>query len=354
MSRISAFLHPCISAFLRFRLPAFLHFCIPALRQLCLPAFLHFCILLMIPSAASGGDRYALIISGASGGPRYAQRYQALRKSLVATLRQKFGYADDHLILLAEAPEAGVRSATRDNVRAALGELRQRVAKDDVVLVFLVGHGTTLDSDDGKFNLVGPDLTGDQWAALIKPIAGRMVFVNTTGGSFPFLHRIAGPGRVVVTSTNSAAQQFDTVFPEFFVKAFDDPSADLDKNGKVSIWEAFSYASAAVKAWFEERGQLATERPLLDDTGAGIGREAGSPGPDGALAQVTYLQPDAAVPPTADTELARLLKQRADLESAVELLRASKSNTPPEQYEPELERLLLELARIDRLIRSRT
>jgi hypothetical protein len=346
-------------------IPAFLHFCasltVPRKRAIvgilhfCVPAFLHFCMFLMIPSAASAGDRYALIISGASGGPRYAQRYQALRKSLVATLGQKFGYADNHLIILAEAPEAGgVRSATRENVRAALGELRQRVAKDDVVLVFLVGHGTTLDSDDGKFNLVGPDLTGDQWASLIKPIAGRVVFVNTTGGSFPFLHRIAGPGRVVVTATNSVAQQFDTVFPEFFVKAFDDPSADLDKNGKVSIWEAFNYASAAVKTWFEERGQLATERPLLDDTGAGIGREAGSPGPDGALAQVTYLQPDAAVPLTADTELARLLKQRAELESALELLKARKATVPTDQYEPELERLLLELARLDRLIRTRS
>jgi hypothetical protein len=350
MSRILAFLHSGI---------AFLRFCLtlPVPRRrliICILAFLHFCISLAIPSAAFAGDRYALIVTGASGGPQYAQRYLALRKSLVATLRQKFGYADDHLIVLAEAPEAGVRSATRENVRAALGELRRRVAKDDVLLVLLVGHGTALDSDDGKFNLVGPDLTGDQWAGLIKPIVGRIVFVNTTSGSFPFLHRIAGPGRVVLTATDSVAQQFDTVFPEFFVKAFDDPSADLDKNGKVSIWEAFTYASAAVKAWFQERGQLATERPLLDDTGAGIGREAGSPGADGALAQVTYLQPEALIPLTADAELARLLKQRAELESALDLLRATKSNVPPDQYEADLERLLLELARIDRLIRSRT
>jgi hypothetical protein len=323
-------------------------------RVLAFLAFLHSCIFLAIPSAAFAGDRYALIVTGASGGPQYAQRYQALRKSLVATLRQKFGYADDHLIILAEAPEAGVRSATRDNVRAAIGELRRRVAKDDVVLILLVGHGTTLDSDDGKFNLVGPDLTGEQWASLIKPIAGRIVFVNTTAGSFPFLHRIAGPGRVVLTATDSVAQQFETVFPEFFVKAFDDPSADLDKNGKVSIWEAFGYASAAVKAWFEERGQLATERPLLDDTGAGIGREAGAPGADGALAQVTYLQPDAAIPLTADTEVARLLRQRSELESALDRLRGSKSNVPPDQYEADLERLLLELARLDRQIRSRS
>lgn len=311
-------------------------------------------ITVMPPARVLAGDRYALIVTGASGGPQDAQKYQAWRKSFVTTLREKFGYADDHLIILAEEKEAGVRSATRANVRAALGELRRRAAKDDVVLVLLIGHGTMLDGDDGKFNLVGPDLTGDGWANLIKPIVARMVFINTTGGSSPFLHRIAGPGRVVLTATDSAAQQFDTVFPEFFVKAFDDPLADLDKNRKVSIWEAFSYASAGVKDWFEERGQLATERPLLDDTGAGIGREAGSPGPDGALARVTYLQLDAPIPLTADTELARLLKRRAEIESALDLLRASKSNVPADRYEAGLEKLLLELVRLDRQIRARS
>ena len=65
------------------------------------------------------------------------------------------------------------------------------------------------------------------------------------------------------------------------------------KNGRVSIWEAFTYASAGVRQWFEQKGQLPTERPLLDDTGAGIGREAQNPGTDGAIARVTYLEPDA-------------------------------------------------------------
>jgi hypothetical protein len=211
-----------------------------------------------------------------------------------------------------------------------------------------------LDADDGKFNLVGPDLTGAEWAGLIKPIAGRVVFVNTTSGSFPFLHQLAGPGRIVLTATDSAAQQWDTVFPEFFVRAFEDASADADKNRKVSIWEAFVYADARVKIWFEERGRLATERPLLDDTGRGVGREAGSEGPDGSLAQVTYLQPDVVIPPTADAELAALLKKRAEVESAIDRLRMSKPTIAGDRYDAELERLLLELTRIDRQIRSRS
>ena len=109
------------------------------------------------------------------------------------------------------------------------------MTKDDQLLVLLIGHGTSLDGDEAKFNLVGPDLSATEWADLLKPIAGRVVFVNTTGASFPFLRKLAGRNRVVLTATDAAAQQFETVFPEFFVKAFDDPAADLDKNNRVSI-----------------------------------------------------------------------------------------------------------------------
>src|SRR5205823_3055061 len=226
------------------------------------------------------------------------------------TLREKFGYGDDHIIVLAEREGEGVAKATRENVQRTAGELRRRLTKDDQLLILLIGHGTSVEgSEDAKFNLVGPDLRASEWADLVKPIAGRLVFVDTTGASFAFLKRLAGRGRIVLTATDSAAQQFETLFPEFFVKAFDDPAADADKNGRVSVWEAFGYASAAVRQWFDQHGQLATERPLLDDTGAGIGREAQNPGSDGATARVTYLQPDV-VPAAGDVALAALLKRR--------------------------------------------
>lgn len=313
-----------------------------------------FLVIIASASSALAGERYALIITGASGGPQFAKKYDAWRVSFITTLRSTFDYPADHVLVLAEEEGAGVKRATRDNVRAALADLRRRAAKDDVVLVLLIGHGTVADREDAKFNLVGPDLTADEWVDLVKPIAGRLVFVNTTSGSFPFIHKLSGRNRIVLTANDSAAQQFETVFPDYFLKAFGDPAADLDKNGKVSIWEAFSYASAGVRGWFEARGQLATERPLLDDTGNGAGREANTPGPDGPVAQVTYLQPEAVIPATGDAELASLLRRRAELESDLELIRARKPTLAPDEYELTLEKLLLELARLDRQIRSKT
>ena len=301
----------------------------------------------------SAGDHYAIVITGAAGGEAYAQKYDKWRLSFVATLREKFHYPDDHVVVLADADSAGVLKATRENVRRVLGDLRKRATKDDQILVLLIGHGTSLDGEDAKFNLVGPDLSASEWADLLKPIAGTLIFVDTTSGSFPFLRKIAGRGRVVVTSTDSAAQLFETAFPEFFVKAFDDPAADVDKNGRVSMWEAFSYASAGVRQWFEQRGRLATERPLLDDTGAGIGREAQNPGADGAVARVIYLEPEAASA-ASDTAAGALLKRKADLEAQIEALKARKDSLPPDQYDAELEKLLLELARVSQQIRTKS
>lgn len=311
-------------------------------------------LLVLTANTAFAGDRYALVVTGASGGDAYAQKYAKWRVSFVDTLRTTFHYEPQRLIVLAETGSEGVQKATRENVRSALADLRKRMTKDDQLMVLLVGHGTSLDGDEAKFNLVGPDLSASEWSDLLRPLPGRLVFVNTTGASFPFLRKLAGKGRIVLTATDAAAQQFETVFPGFFIKAFDDTAADLDRNNRVSMWEAFTYASAGVRQWFEQKGQLPTERPLLDDTGAGIGREAQNPGTDGAIARVTYLEPDAALTLPADTQLAGLMRRRAELETQLEALKARKESTPPDQYDADLEKLLVEIARISAQIRAKS
>jgi hypothetical protein len=310
--------------------------------------------LVAAPSRAHAGERYALIVTGASGGETYAAKYAQWRTTFTATLRDTFKYAPERVLMLAEQEGDGIQKATRENVHRVLTDLRKQLTKDDQLLVLLVGHGTSLDGDEGKFNLVGPDLTAGEWGDLLKPLPGRLVFVNTTSASFPFLRRLAGRGRIVQTATDSAAQQFETVFPEFFVNAFADGAADLDKNGRVSMWEAFTYASSGVRQSFEQKGQLPTERPLLDDTGAGVGREALNPGTDGAIARITYLEPEPALALPADTALAVLVKRRAELEALLEALKARKESTSPDQYDAELEKLLIEIARVGAQIRAKS
>jgi hypothetical protein len=281
-------------------------------------------------SPCTAGDTYALVVSGASGGAVYAKKYDSWRTSFANTLRSSFGYADDHVLTLSEA--------TRDDVRRALHGVQTRLTKDDLLLVALIGHGTA-EGDVAKFNLVGPDMTARDWADELKSIDGRLVFVDMTSASFPFLRQLARPGRIVITATDSVAQEFETVFPEFFIKAFSDPAADGDKDGRVSIFEAFLYASAHVRTWFDRQNRLPTERALIDDDGDGVGREAWSPDSDGAVAKLTYLQPRAA----ATDPLAR---RQAEIEAAIADLKARRSTMPAAAYDAELERLLTELARV--------
>jgi hypothetical protein len=294
------------------------------------------------------------LVSGASGGADFAVRFNWWRSSMASLLRAHFGYADDHLIELAENEEGAIRKASRQNVRDALADLGRRVAKDDILLIVLIGHGTATDADDAKFNLVGPDLTADEWGGLLRPITGRVVFINLASASYPFLQRLARPGRIVVTATDALAQQAETTFPEFLLSALLAVEADADKNGKVSVWEAFAYASREARTWFERQAQLPSERPLLDDTGNGIGREAGTPGPDGALAQATFIDVDRRPGTGTDPESVTLGRRRAEIESEIERLRAKKDQMPLDRYDEQLEKLLLELAQIDRQLRSKS
>lgn len=305
-----------------------------------------------LAARAGAEDRYALIVSGASGGKAFAQAYDKWRTTLAAALRTHLQIPDDHVIVLAETGGPGVGRATREGVERALQSLAGRMGPEATLLVVLIGHGSS-DGVSAKFNLVGPDLDAAEWAALLAKLPGRLVFVNTTGASFPFLSRLAGPRRIVITATASEAQRYDTVFPEFFVRAFEDEAADLDKNRRVSIWEAFAYASLQVRRWYEERGQLPTERALIDDTGDGIGIDVDQVGQDGTLARTTFFdRPVEAV--ATDPEIARLLERRTILERQIEELKARKAAMPPEEYARELERLLVELARVAREIRAKS
>ena len=197
---------------------------------------------------------------------------------------------------------------------------------------------------------ISPRLTG---RTLLTGVPGRLVVVNTTEASFPFLERLSGPNRVVITATDSAAQKYATVFPDYFVKAMGEASTDLDKNGRTSIFEIFSAASAAVKQHYQQRGQLTTERALFDDNGDGVGREAEAPGPDGALARLLYL--DAELPAAAnDPELAALLRRRRELEGEAEALKLKKGSMAAPTWEAEYEKLMIELAKVSRDIRAKS
>lgn len=310
------------------------------------------CLFLACASPAHAADRFIVIVSGATGEAQYAERYEAWRQALLKTFVERMAVDTSHVDVLFEGADEA-HAPTAANVKRVFDALRQKMRADDVALVVLIGHGT-FDGAEAKFNLVGPDMTSVQWGALMTPLRGRVAIVDTTAASFPFLADLAAPRRIVITATDSAAQRFDTVFPEYFAHAFGDEAADLDKDGRVSIWEAFLHASLGVRRYYEQRGQLATERALLDDNGDGRGREAGGEGTDGGAASRWYFDPARADAPPADEHLLMLLQKRQSLEADAEDLNQRKVLMTPDEYAKEFERLMIELARTNREIKRRS
>jgi len=306
----------------------------------------------LIAAPAAAAERYALVISGVSGGEKYAAQQKKWREEIATFLTAGLAVPDANLVVLDEEHDAS-STPTAANIRRALGDLRRRVTGSDTLLFMLLGHGT-YDGIDAKFNLVGPDLSAAEWKDALDGVAGRLVIVNTTESSFPFLEQLSSRGRVIITATDSAAQRFATVFPEYFIRSLVDGSSDFDKNGRVSILEAFNAASAGVKQHYEQRGQLSTERPLIDDDGDGTGREAGAPGADGTLAGTVYLDPEPGAQRSGDAEVAALERQRLLLEARLQALRERKSSMSDAEYQAELEKILVELARIAQQIRQRS
>jgi hypothetical protein len=302
-------------------------------------------------AAAHAGERYAIVVSGASGGAKYAALQKKWCDDLLKGLTTTYGIPDSNIVVLREENEGTSRS-TAENVRRLFADLRRRITREDTLLVVLFGHGT-FDGADAKFNLVGPDLAAREWNELIDPVSGLVVVVNTTESSFPFMEELSRRGRVVITATDSAAQRFTTIFPEYFVRAMSETTSDLDRNGRISVWEAFAAASAGVKQHYEQRGQLSIERPVLDDDGDGIGQEAQAPGSDGVVARAVFLDAETRTE-TGDAVLAGLERQRAALVAQIEALMAKKASMSEEEYQAELELLFVQLARLAQLIRERS
>lgn len=306
------------------------------------------------PGGAPRDARWAIVVSGASGGASYAEQMATWREAIQTALTSRFGFAPAQIVqLVDETARATGTPATAENVRKAFTTLGGQVEKNDLVLIVLLGHGT-FDGQAAKFNLVGPDLTAADWSVLLGQLPGRQVVVNTTEASAPFLEALAAPGRIVITATETAAQRYATVFPEYFAKALGDAQADLDKNGRTSIWELFASSSGAVARHYSERAQLTTERAMLSDTGDKTGVQATvTTGPVGTMARSFYLDRDVASE-SADPEVRELIERRRGLEAEAEAHIQGKPGADPAGWAAEFERLMIELARVSREIRQRS
>ncbi len=220
--------------------------------------------------------------------------------------------------------------------------------------IVLIGHGT-FDGKEALFNLRGPDLSGSELAAWLKPFRRPIAVIDTASASAPFINKLAATNRVIISATRSGHEHNATRFGRCLAEAIADPRGDLDQDGQTSLLEAFLSASFQVAEFYKTEGRMATEHALIDDNGDGFGTPADwfrglrpvkkskdTRVLDGLRAHQFHLvrSPD-------EARLSPEVRARRDaLEADISKLRESRVAMGDEAYFARLEPLLLDLARI--------
>ena len=297
-------------------------------------------------------NKYALIINGASGEAAYAKQFSQWTAALRGALLGRFGFAEDRVKVMAEKPpDSTTAPATAEAVKNVFAALRTELSADNVLYIFLIGHGS-FDGKEAKFNLVGPDLSGGDYNTLLAALPTRRVVVlNMASASGEFIKPLSAKGRIIITSTRSGQETNATRFTEYFITALLAADSDTDQDGHISVLEAFLYANRLTTEFYTRAGRLATEHALLEDNGDGVGHQK-LEGGDGLLARATYLDSLSVEQAATNAAIAKLIRDRTRLEGEIAQLIARKSVLPETEYETQLEKLFIDLAKVNRAIKQ--
>jgi hypothetical protein len=293
-------------------------------------------LMLLLATIPAHAAVYYVTVAGLGGEPDYEQRFTAAAKDLDKLFKAAGESAHVYTIYGAQATKAKLSEALT-------AVAHQATPQDDLVLI-LIGHGS-FDSVEYKFNLVGPDISATELAALCEHIpTKRQLIVDTTSASGGAVLTLEHPGRAVIAATKSGTEKNATVFARYWVEALQDPAADTDKSDSISALEAFQYADRKTAAFYESQKRLATEHPVFED--AGKGEAVRTPGgPEGALLSTfTVLRLGADQKAANDPARRVLLAKKEDLEQKIDALKYGKAAMDPADYKKQLTEALVQLA----------
>jgi hypothetical protein len=283
---------------------------------------------------------YYVTVAGLGGEPEYEQRFTGLANDLDKLLKASGG--DAHVYTLTGS------NATKAHLTDTMNAIARDSKPDDALTLILIGHGS-FDTVEYKFNLPGPDISGEELAALCDRVpARRQLIVNTTSASGGSIGALQKPGRIVIAATKTGTEKNATVFARYFVEALRDASADVDKNDAISALEAFQYADRKTASFYEAQKRLATEHAVIEDTGKKEGvRAPSTENGEGMLASnFVLLRIGAAQKEANDPAKRALIDRKEEIERKIDTLKYQKAAMPVDDYKKQLADALLELARV--------
>jgi len=286
-------------------------------------------LLVLLPLCAMA-EQYITIIQGLDGNAEYGNQFNIQSEKLLAAATSVIGKD--------KVPLLNRDAAGREQVLAHFDALAKSTKPSDRLTVFLVGHGS-YDGLEYKFNIPGPDLTGDDLATIFNAQpAKQQIIVNLGSSSGATQTLLKADNRTVVTATRNGEERLVTRFGSYFASGLEDSAADINKNEAVSLQEAFDYASRMVKDYFESQGQLASEHAVMEG---------------GQAAQLVLARMGKRPAQGADPELVQLVQQREQLDISIEQLQLRKAEMDTGQYMNELQQLMIDLSLVQDRIDSK-
>lgn len=315
-----------------------------------------------------------LIVSGIGGEPHYSHRFRRWSQSFAEVVSQYQQVEKIHIHRLAEAikssdndqhtqvgPHTDVDdrlkalieidgASTLENIQDRLEVIADKAKPGDNVVILFIGHGSS-DAGRALFNIPGPDLSAQDLRKHLTALSEQtLVLINTTSSSSAFLQSLAEPGRIVITATSNPAENQHTYFAGYLIEAFASDAADSNKDKQVSLLEAFSFAVEKTERHYTDKGSIATEHAMLDDDGDGLGStepgiiDGEDKSRDGAIAALTFLHEG---PRSGELITEKSLNfdiAARSLVDEIESLKRIRSRLAPEDYDSQLEALLVTLA----------
>lgn len=193
------------------------------------------------------------------------------------------GYKSQSLDLDFDGIDEIKLAATKTNVKSTLSTLSNKLNKDDHLFIFVIDHGGTDDYNTNSYICLWhyENLYDYELATMLEPFTAKYVNVNVVLGqcfSGGFNDNLKKVGCVVASASTGSESSWscsDIPYDEFvyhWICAVNEATpnktsikSDTDKNGRVTMEEAFNYAKV--------HDRVTDEHPMYTSTPNSIGED---------------------------------------------------------------------------------
>ena len=164
-------------------------------------------------------ETHLLVITGLGGSAEYTELFHDWATTLIVAATERYELPSENVTFLGEKPELDPDlidgKSLRENVEVAIEAIAERASPREHVVIVLFGHGSF--SDKARINLPRHDLAAEDFQVLLDKLGSRHVtFVNTASASGPFLEKLSGEGRTVMTATKTGRERNASIFGGHF------------------------------------------------------------------------------------------------------------------------------------------